>query len=330
MALRESRIRLPGHTHREDVAGTKMRLRSLRYACALVAALGLFVQLTGPTAPASQSTEQDLGEAEAELGQIQGELGSAQEQLRAASARLNEVRGSISSTEVEVETIGKRILKRKDELKLIAREMYKNGAAAGLEILMSAEDLADLQERATYLQSSGEVHMKQLEDLAIDRMLMLEKLDELDSARAEVAEMVETVANIEVGLQAELSDQQSEVGALEDDIEAQRLAEARAAERQAERLQQEIQQVVQPPAPPPPSDGVDWDAIAQCESGGRWDLDSTYDGGLQFHPDTWLGYGGGAYARYAWQASREQQIAIAEKVLDGQGPGAWPHCFQSG
>jgi peptidoglycan hydrolase CwlO-like protein len=306
-----------------------MRLRSLRYACALIAVLGLFVQLTGPTAPASQSTERDLDEAAAELGQIQGELGSAQEQLRAASARLKEVRGSISSTEAEIETVGKRILKRKDELKRIAREMYMNGAAAGLEILMSAEDLTDLEERATYLQSSGEVHMKQLEDLAIDRMLMLEKLDELDSARAEVAEMVETVANIEAGLEAELAEQQREVGALEDEIEAQRLAEARAAERRVERLQQQLQQVVQPPTPAP-SGSVDWDAIAQCESGGRWDLDSTYDGGLQFHPDTWLGYGGGVYARYAWQATREQQIAIAEKVLDGQGPSAWPHCFRYG
>ena len=65
-----------------------------------------------------------------------------------------------------------------------------------------------------------------------------------------------------------------------------------------------------------------------CESGGNWHLDSTYDGGLQFHPSTWLGYGGGVYAEYAWQASREQQIAIGEKVLAGQGPGAWPHCFQ--
>ncbi len=65
-----------------------------------------------------------------------------------------------------------------------------------------------------------------------------------------------------------------------------------------------------------------------CESGQRWHLDSTYDGGLQFHPDTWLAYGGGQYARYAWQATREQQIAIAERVLKGQGPGAWPNCFQ--
>jgi hypothetical protein len=75
---------------------------------------------------------------------------------------------------------------------------------------------------------------------------------------------------------------------------------------------------------------VNWDAIAQCESGGNWALDSTYDGGLQFHPSTWLGYGGGRYARYAWQASREQQIAIAERVLAAQGPSAWPHCFQYG
>jgi peptidoglycan hydrolase CwlO-like protein len=307
-----------------------MRFRLLLHVFALVAVLGLFVQLSGPVAPASQSTERDLDGAQDELRRTQRELGTAQEQLQEASARLKKVRASISSTEAEVETVAKRILKRKERFKRIARELYMNGAAAGLEILMSAEDLADLEERATYLQSSGEVHMKQLEDLAIDRMQMLEKLDELDSARAEVAEMTETVARIERQLQADLSDQQRQVGAIQDELEAQRLAEARAAERRAQRLQEQLQHVVQPPVPPAPSGDVDWDAIAQCESGGRWDLDSTYDGGLQFHPDTWLGYGGGAYARYAWQATREQQIAIAEKVLDGQGPGAWPHCFQYG
>jgi peptidoglycan hydrolase CwlO-like protein len=311
-----------------------MRWKPLVQVWALVAVLGLFVQLSGPAAPASQSTERNLDEAEEELGRIQVELGSAQEQLQAASVRLRKVHASIASTEGEVETIAKRILRRKEKLKLIARELYMNGAAGTFEILMSAESLADLEERATYLQSSGEVHMQQLEDLAIDRMQMFEKLDELDSARAEVAEMTETVAGIERRLQADVSDQQRQVGLIRDDLQAERLARVRAAEERAERLQEELQEVVQPPAPPAPSaptdGGVDWDAIAQCESGGRWDLDSTYDGGLQFHPDTWLGYGGGAFARYAWQATREQQIAIAERVLDGQGPGAWPHCFQYG
>jgi hypothetical protein len=73
---------------------------------------------------------------------------------------------------------------------------------------------------------------------------------------------------------------------------------------------------------------ADWIAIARCESGLRWHLDSTYDGGLQFHPMTWLGYGGGKYSRYAWQASPAEQIAIGERVLDDQGPGAWPNCFR--
>ena len=49
-------------------------------------------------------------------------------------------------------------------------------------------------------------------------------------------------------------------------------------------------------------------------------------GGLQFHPQTWTGFGGGRYAAYAHQATRGQQIEIAQKVLRVQGPGAWPVC----
>ena len=69
-----------------------------------------------------------------------------------------------------------------------------------------------------------------------------------------------------------------------------------------------------------------WDRLAQCESGGRWSLDSNYDGGLQFHPDTWRAYGGTDFATYAHQATREQQIAVAERLQDDAGWGAWPAC----
>ncbi|MEV7002822.1 transglycosylase family protein, partial [Streptomyces sp. NPDC093982] len=51
-----------------------------------------------------------------------------------------------------------------------------------------------------------------------------------------------------------------------------------------------------------------------------------YYGGLQFSASTWAAYGGTAYASTADQASKAQQIEIAEKVLAGQGKGAWPHC----
>lgn len=72
----------------------------------------------------------------------------------------------------------------------------------------------------------------------------------------------------------------------------------------------------------------DWDRLAQCEAGGNWHINTGngFHGGLQFSPSTWNAYGGQKYAPYAYQATREQQIAVAEKVLAGQGWGAWPAC----
>ncbi|MER6343395.1 transglycosylase family protein [Streptomyces sp. NPDC001595] len=72
----------------------------------------------------------------------------------------------------------------------------------------------------------------------------------------------------------------------------------------------------------------EWDAVAQCESGGNWSINTGngYYGGLQFSASTWAAYGGTQYAATADQASKEQQITVAEKVLAGQGKGAWPVC----
>ncbi|MER6100085.1 transglycosylase family protein [Streptomyces sp. NPDC001728] len=72
----------------------------------------------------------------------------------------------------------------------------------------------------------------------------------------------------------------------------------------------------------------EWDRVAQCESGGNWSINTGngYYGGLQFSASTWAAYGGTAYASTANQASKSQQIAIGEKVLAGQGKGAWPSC----
>ncbi|WP_328871884.1 LysM peptidoglycan-binding domain-containing protein [Streptomyces sp. NBC_00287] len=72
----------------------------------------------------------------------------------------------------------------------------------------------------------------------------------------------------------------------------------------------------------------EWDTVAQCESGGNWSINTGngYYGGLQFSASTWAAYGGTQYASTADQASKAQQIEIAEKVLAGQGKGAWPHC----
>ncbi|WP_204805166.1 transglycosylase family protein [Mycobacterium riyadhense] len=98
-----------------------------------------------------------------------------------------------------------------------------------------------------------------------------------------------------------------------------------------------------PPAPdaPPPGDApapapapvkaysVNWDAIAQCESGGNWSINTGngYSGGLQFTAGTWRANGGTGSAS---AASREEQIRVAENVLHSQGIGAWPVCGRRG
>ncbi|WP_077088650.1 transglycosylase family protein [Mycobacterium rhizamassiliense] len=93
-----------------------------------------------------------------------------------------------------------------------------------------------------------------------------------------------------------------------------------------------------PPPPPPPAPdapppiraySVNWDAIAQCESGGNWGISTGngFSGGLQFTPSTWRSNGGSGSPN---GASREEQIRVAENVLHSQGIGAWPVCGRRG
>jgi LysM repeat protein len=74
-----------------------------------------------------------------------------------------------------------------------------------------------------------------------------------------------------------------------------------------------------------------WDAVAQCESGGNWHINTGngYYGGLQFSQSSWEAAGGLQYAQRADLATKDQQIAVAEKLLAMQGPSAWS-CASAG
>ncbi|MGB9303589.1 MAG: transglycosylase family protein, partial [Mycobacterium sp.] len=84
-----------------------------------------------------------------------------------------------------------------------------------------------------------------------------------------------------------------------------------------------------PPPEPPKAYSVNWDAIAQCESGGNWAISTGngFSGGLQFTSGTWHANGGSGSAN---AASREEQIRVAENVLHSQGIHAWPVCGRRG
>jgi hypothetical protein len=77
------------------------------------------------------------------------------------------------------------------------------------------------------------------------------------------------------------------------------------------------------------ADSMNWDAVAQCESGGNWaaNTGNGHFGGLQFKQATWSSNGGfGSPVN----ASREEQIRVAENVLASQGARAWPKCSALG
>ncbi|MGX7677980.1 transglycosylase family protein [Jatrophihabitans sp. DSM 45814] len=80
--------------------------------------------------------------------------------------------------------------------------------------------------------------------------------------------------------------------------------------------------------PPAATGGLNWDAVAACESGGNWSINTGngFYGGLQFDSGTWLANGGGAYAPRADLATREQQIAVATTLYNARGSSPWPVC----
>lgn len=87
-----------------------------------------------------------------------------------------------------------------------------------------------------------------------------------------------------------------------------------------------------PPRSPSPAvaDGsaTVWDDLARCESGGNWAINSGngYYGGLQFSHETWHGNGGGEFAEYPHEATREEQIVVAERLRAVRGYAPWPAC----
>jgi hypothetical protein len=73
-----------------------------------------------------------------------------------------------------------------------------------------------------------------------------------------------------------------------------------------------------------PKTGVNWDGIARCETGGNWSMHgSSFSGGLGFYNGTWSAFGGRQFAANAGDASREEQIVVAERVYARYGLSGW-------
>ena len=246
----------------------------------------------------------------------------------------------------------------RDAVASFARDSYMAGSTSlGLAGLITAEDPGQLLERAVLLEVAGQHRSGVLSAVAVAGK-------QAADAQAAAQDAVQEADRLQQEAEAALASAQAEQAAAQQQAADLQAAQA-AMQGRLEQARNTLVALQTPPAPaptPPPapaptpapapqpvvvppgaapapapapaadpvpvSTAHDWDAVARCESGGNWSINTGngYYGGLQFSSSTWLGYGGGAYAPRADLASKSQQIAVAEKVLAAQGKGAWPTC----
>lgn len=299
---------------RADPKARLVRLACVTAACAIA--------LVGPGALSGRAqTASERDRARDTVGSLEDQLAVALDRYESMREKVTSIQMAMAANEAGIQHLARRMLKRETAAVDVATELYKGSGSVALEGILSSKSLADVNTRLKYLESSGRINAEVFEKLASEREVMERRLDDLDRARAAAMNAEDRLQELKEDIASRLAGQRSRLASLNEALRRRATAVAEAPVVSTTTVV-EI----------PPSSGkgrqADWIAIARCESGLRWHLDSTYDGGLQFHPMTWLGYGGGKYARYAWQASPAEQIAIAERVLAGQGPGAWPNCFR--
>lgn len=320
---------------------------TLGVAAAVILTAGTILPSGETRAGDVESLAERLDAAEARLERLRVRSDEATDELAAATDRLAELADAMDAASSEIERLAGRARRLDKRFARLARQLYIGGGVQPLESLLSARSLADMETRIQYLSGSQHAHLALVRAMRRERAELNAYLDDLDTARAEAEEIRTRALAVSHDLDRDVEAQRHAVAALQRELvqARERAADRRAARiraalkraqdasrRAAEGAEQVAQVAVEVSSPPavPTESGIDWDAIAMCESSGNWQIDSRFDGGLQFDPDTWLLFGGGRYARYAYQASREQQIVVAERVLEAQGPEAWPNCFEYG
>lgn len=297
---------------------------SLAVAAGLVA-VSVVAALAPPVVRAQTATD-SLDDARADEEAAERDLEGLLTRYRTVRARVRDLRSELTATERHLRALAQRVIQQKMAARHVALELYKGGASVDLEALLSSESIADVNDSISYLGFAQKSRAETFERLAAISEQFRGRLKDLEREYAETNSALAELDAMKARVEAELLRRRARVERVEDEV-ARRRAERAIKDVEAVQARLERRAPVEEPAAPHVHWHADWDAIAECESGGRWHLDADYDGGLQFDPETWLAYGGGKYAPYAWGASRLQQIAVAEKVLTAVGPEPWGKCF---
>ena len=202
--------------------------RSLRALCALLLAL---LGVAGPGALVHSNAAPSQAEVEAaenRLMELEREFELVVEEYNATHEELEDLRADISAAELVVDRLERRMAGRQDDADALAEELYKSGPVGGMETVLSAETLAELDARLAYIETSEEANAEAFEELAANRSVLEDELEELEEDRVEAAEKEARL----VGLRSEIEDK---VAAQEDEIAELNAAIERAERREAVR-----------------------------------------------------------------------------------------------
>jgi multidrug efflux pump subunit AcrA (membrane-fusion protein) len=332
-------------------------------ACGIVVApVTASAQPYNPSDGQLYAAQQAADDSAAQVGRLLSQLGTAQSAVDAAhanaAAALGEYQGKLAgyqsaqaaadATRVAAGTAQQNLAAARADVVAFARSSYMAGSTVpGVQALLTSDGPRQLLERAALLAAVGTDRSD-----AVTRLVVVQRQAD-DAATAASTALAAATALKEQAATALAAANEAEAVARRtaSSIQGQQAAmrsqldQARATLVSLQSQRSAAEQYVAPapvpstgsgggsspapaPAPAPVSGTHDWNAVALCESGGNWSINTGngYFGGLQFSQPTWVAYGGLAYAPRADLATPAQQIAIAERVLAGQGRGAWPVC----
>lgn len=334
------------------------RRRCAAGAVAVALGLGLIgvpsVAWADPVADATDAVDH----AAAQVQRLLEQAGSAQRALDDATARATAARQRFDAEQraydraqtdarasgAAAEQAQAELSAAQDDLAAFARSSYMAGTTSpALHSFITAGSPAQMIERAALLDVVGEhratvlVGVQAARERATaaqaDAQAAVAEADRsrqaaetawatAEAAQAEAVQRAEGLAAERAAVEAQLDQARTTLVALQSRVAAARPETGPPPSPPVGGSQQ-----AEVPANPPPA-AHDWDAVAMCESGGNWSINTGngYFGGLQFSQQTWAGFGGTAYAPRADLATKSEQIAVAERVLAVQGPGAWPTC----
>lgn len=202
---------------------------------ALGTLLLLLLLVASSGASLAAPSRSDLESARERLMELEREFQLVAERYNLVNDRLASLQARIGRSEAEVHDIERRMRARQATAVDLATELYKNGRAIQIEGVLSADSLADLDTRVTYLETSASAQAHVFERLAVDRQELDKKIQELDRQQAEALAAQRVVDGLRRRIEAKVAEQEEEVSRLRAEIEAAERRAAAAARRAAAR-----------------------------------------------------------------------------------------------